>query len=193
MSVIFITSCSDKQATTPDIPFEQIRAGDILLRRGEGVLSKIVVSNDIDGKYSHIGIAVLTDSGIMAVHAVPGEHDHDSDFDRVKIEPIANFFRSDVAERGAILRYPLEKAQQEKINNDAIEMSRAKIKFDHDYNLADTTKLYCTELIQLLYARIGVDLSEARMTKIQFPGMSGEYIMPSDVYKNDKLVTIYKY
>lgn len=186
-----LTGCS--RTAAPEIPTEQIQTGDILLRRGEGIVSRVVTSSDIDGKYSHIGVAVTTGEGIMAVHAVPGEHDSENDFDRVKIEPVTKFFASNAATKGAIARYPLSTAQQDEIGRQAIDIARRKIRFDHKYDLSDTTKLYCTELIKLLYSRVGIDINEGRTTGINFPPMTGDYIMPSDIYKNKKLRTIFQY
>ena len=65
--------------------------------------------------------------------------------------------------------------------------------FDHDYDLKDTTKLYCTELLQLLYSHVGIDLSEGRITSISFPGVNADLIMPADVHHNPQLTTIFSY
>ena len=91
------------------------------------------------------------------------------------------------------MRIPLSDSMRNIINNIALEKAHQKIKFDHDYNVNDTTKLYCTELIQLLFSHIDIDLAENRSTVINIPGASGNYIMPSDIYRNEKLISVYKY
>jgi hypothetical protein len=143
--------------------------------------------------YSHIGIIVKHNDSLKVVHAVPGEPDFKGDFDRVKLEPIGAFFSPSRALRGEIMRIPLADSMRNIINNIALEKVHQKIKFDHDYNVNDTTKLYCTELIQLLFSHIDIDLAGNRSTIINIPGASGNYIMPSDIYRNEKLISVYKY
>ncbi len=191
---LFITACSGEISTNEIIiPEDEIRQGDIAFRRGDGVVSDIVLYNDVDGKYSHVGIIVGQSDSLMVVHAVPGEHDTANDFDRVKIESINRFFGSDVATRGAVMRMSLTDEQCRLIGLYAKEKAEAMVAFDHNYNLEDTTKLYCTELVQLLFKRIGIDLAQGRITTIICPGMSGDYIMPSDIYKNKNMTTVFTY
>lgn len=189
-----MTQCvSAEQKQAPQIPFDKLEQGDIAFRRGEGFISDVIIYNDVNGMYSHIGIIVKLNDSLKVVHAVPGEPDFKGDFDRVKLEPIESFFSPSRALRGEIMRTPLTDSMRNIINNIALEKAHKKIKFDHDYNINDTTKLYCTELIQLLFSHIGIDLAEDRSTTINVPGMSGNYIMPSDIYENQKLISVYKY
>lgn len=191
MGMVQCNTQEKKQA--PQIPFDKIRQGDIAFRRGEGFISEVVVYNDANGMYSHIGVIVEHDDSLKVVHAVPGEPDFKGDFDRVKLEPIESFFSPSRALRGEIMRISLTDSMRCIINNIALEKAHQKIKFDHDYNVNDTTKLYCTELVQLLFSHANIDLAEDRSTAINIPGMSGNYIMPSDIYRNKKLISVYKY
>ena len=193
MVIIALFSCSNHQKERPLIPIEELKQGDVAFRRGEGVISDIVLYSDADGLYSHVGLIVLHNDTIKVVHSVPGEHDDESDFDRVKIEPIEDFYSEERAERGEVLRMNLTEEQRECVAKLALEKVVHKVKFDHDYNLNDTTKLYCTEFVQLMFKNVGIDLAEGRISDILFPGMSNKYIMPSDLYKNKKLTSIYKY
>lgn len=189
-----MTQCvSAEQKQAPQIPLDKLQQGDIAFRRGEGFISEVVVYNDANGMYSHIGIIVKHNDSLKVVHAVPGEPDFKGDFDRVKLEPIGAFFSPSRALRGEIMRIPLADSMRNIINNIALEKAHQKIKFDHDYNVNDTTKLYCTELIQLLFSHIDIDLAGNRSTIINIPGASGNYIMPSDIYRNEKLISVYKY
>ena len=43
----------------------------------------------------------------------------------------------------------------------AEHLYESHVLFDHDYDLADTTKMYCTELIDFVYRKEGIDLPEA--------------------------------
>ncbi len=189
-----MTQCvSAEQKQTIQIPIDKLQQGDIAFRRGEGIISEVVIHSDTKGMYSHIGVIVKHNDSLKVVHAVPGEPDFKGDFDRVKLEPIELFFAPARASRGEIMRISLPDSTLNIINNFAIEKALKKIKFDHDYNINDTTELYCTELVQLLFSHVGISLAENRSTAINIPGMSGNYIMPSDIYENKELISVYKY
>ncbi len=177
----------------PQIPIEKIQQGDIVFRRGESMASEVVLFNDVDGKYSHVGIIVECDSGMMVVHAVPGENKKLPDYDLIVMERIDKFFSPEAAVKGEIMRMDLDSTQRSLLSKLAIEKVEQKVPFDHNYDLSDTTKLYCTELLQLIYEKIGVNLAQGRITSINVPGMTNDYIMPSDIYHNDKLKTIFIY
>lgn len=182
-------SCGSSVQPTIDIPTQALKQGDIAFRKGEGIVSEIVLHSDADGLYSHIGIIVIHNDSIKVVHSVPGE----GDFDGVKIEPIEVFYAPNRAVKGEIMRMPLTDSQRSLISERALEKASQRVIFDHDYDIEDTTKLYCTELVELLFAQCDVDLSQNRMTEVNVPGFSGKYIMPSDIYKNTNLTTIFKY
>ena len=40
---------------------QELREGDLLFRRGMGVLGRAVTATDHDGRFSHVGIAVKVD------------------------------------------------------------------------------------------------------------------------------------
>ena len=192
LPLLTLISCTQNN-TAPIIPKNILQQGDIVFRRGEGIISEIVIRSDVNGMYSHIGVIVEHNGSLKVVHAVPGEPDHEKDFDRVKLEPIDQFFSPYRSARGEVKRIELTDSQSNIIRQVAMSKVNDKIKFDHDYNLNDTTELYCTELVQLVFSHVGINLSENRTTKINVPGMSGDYIMPSDIYENEKLISIYKY
>lgn len=170
-----------------------LEEGDIVFRKGEGLVSRAVVSNDIGGKYSHIGMVVRDGDSLKIAHAVPGEPDYENDFDRVKCDAISTFFSQKYAVNGAITRLPLTQEQKSILSREALQKVKQKTKFDHNYNLNDTTKLYCTEFIQLIYSKVGIDICEGRRSSLIIPGIRDELIMPSDMYDNSCLKTIYYY
>lgn len=187
--LLAIVACGDTNSHQPIIPTEKLKQGDIAFRKGEGFVSDVVLYNDADGLYSHIGLIVIHNDSIKVVHSVPGE----GDYDGVKIEPIEMFYATSRAVKGEVVRMELNDEQRRAIGEIAIKKGIDKIEFDHDYNLNDTTQVYCTELIKLLFNHIGINIVEGRSTRVNIPGMSGDYIMPSDVYRNKKLISIYKY
>lgn len=69
----------------------------------------------------------------------------------------------------------------------AWEIARKGTLFDHDYNLADTSQMYCTELVEFAYRKADICLSEGRRTQINVPAMGGTYLMPDDIAANKRL------
>lgn len=195
ISILTMIQCSgpEQPKLSPKIPIEKLQAGDIAFRRGESIASEVVLYNDIDGRYSHVGLVVETDSGLMVAHSVPGETSTQETIDAIQIEHINHFFEPKVSVRGEIMRMNLDSVQRHLLNILALKKVDDKVPFDHNYDLSDTTKLYCTELLQLLFKNIGIDLAQGRITPINVPGLSNNYIMPSDIYNNNNLKTIFYY
>jgi len=171
----------------------ELREGDLLFRRGIGVLGRAVVATDDEGRFSHVGIAVKVDNEWHVVHAVPDEPDFKGDFDRVKCEPIEHFYDEFRAGNGAVYRPNVSNETIAVAVRNALRLSAEQRPFDHDYDLGDTTALYCTELVEYVFGLGGVSMSEGRQTHVNFPSMTGDYIMPSDLTKNKQLTHIYSF
>lgn len=93
ISILTMIQCSgpEQPKLSPKIPIEKLQAGDIAFRRGESIASEVVLYNDIDGRYSHVGLVVETDSGLMVAHSVPGETSTQETIDVIQIEHINHF------------------------------------------------------------------------------------------------------
>ena len=184
---------SDAQPAPIDLPMEQFQAGDIVFRRGESMASRMVLYNDPEGHYSHVGMIVQDDSALMVVHALPGSHPTQSGEDLVRMETLGEFFAPENATRGKVMRLPLSELQKRELSRRAVEKVKTFVAFDHNYDCQDTVEIYCTELLQLLYSHVGINLSEGRQTRISIPGLHADIIMPADIHKNQQLQTIFSY
>ena len=160
-------------------------AGRVIVRKED------IVSAAVGGKGELI--AVKVDNEWHVVHAVPDEPDFEGDFDRVKCEPIERFYDEFRAGNGAVYRPNVSNETIAVAVRNALRLSAERRPFDHDYNLGDTTALYCTELVEYVFGLSGVSMSEGRQTHVNFPSMTGDYIMPSDLTKNNKLNPIYSF
>jgi hypothetical protein len=194
LATLLIAGCSgSSQRTNSDVATleERLEPGDLIFRRGTGVVGHIVTSVDNSGEYSHVGIAVLKDEEWCVVHAVPHEPDFEGDIDRVKCEALESFVGR--YQDGAVGHYRVCAGPElrARVADNALRLSSMNIPFDHDYNLEDSTAFYCTELVEYLYLQYGISLSEGRRTEVNFPSLSGRYIMPSDITESTKLRPIY--
>ena len=169
-----------------------LREGDLVFRCGRGLTSRAVLTADKGGIYSHVGIVVVVDGGFKIVHIVPGEPAPDGTKDVIKTEGLDIFFAPDRALRGAVMRinYPEAASRAAK---EAERVAATGLAFDHNYDLADTTRMYCTELIYNVFLRVGLDITEERRTRINAPGFSGDYILPTDIRRCTLLEPIYEF
>ena len=185
------TSSVEKKAV--DLPISDFQAGDVVFRRGESMASRVVLFNDPEGEYSHVGMIVQSDSGLLVVHALPGTHPTQAGEDLVRAERLSEFFAPENALYGKVMRLPLNSTQKGELSYRALQKVEEQTEFDHDYDFQDTTKLYCTEFLQLLYAHVGIDLAEGRTTRINIPGLHADLIMPADVHRNKRLKTVFSF
>lgn len=160
-------------------PTREMMEGDLAFRCGRGVFSRAVTAAEDKGIYSHVGVVVREGDTWKIVHAVPGEREGRDDFDRVKKEDIAVFFAPGRAFRGCLVHTGLtDSTAVGKIRADALSLVRDSVRFDHNYDLSDSSELYCTELVWLLYMRVGKDLSEGRRRSVHAISIDGPVLLP---------------
>lgn len=194
LCLIILNGCMEKENRGEiHLPADTFHDGDLAFRRGTGLTSRIVLAADKSGDFSHVGILKRIDGKWHVIHAVPGEPDHENDVDRVKLETVEQFFAVKKAAKGAVLRVKDQAEAAERAATHALMLYQAHILFDHDYDLTDTTRMYCTELIDHVYKKEGIDLSEGRLSHIRIPGLGGDYLLPSDIAQSDKLRLIYSF
>lgn len=196
--LLFAAGCDaacGRDCIAPPSLEEHLREGDLLFRRGIGIAGATVRALDRGGRYSHVGVAVRSDSGWMVVHAVPSEPDFDGDIDRVKCEPVDRFYSGFRASAGCIMRLrdTLNSAAPARAAREALRLSRLRVPFDHEYAWEDTTRLYCTQLVAYVYSLSSVDLAEDRRTRCTLTGLAGDYVFPSDVAQSPLLTLIHSF
>jgi uncharacterized protein YycO len=183
-------------ACKPDIePIKidvEIKEGDLVFRRGIGMASRFVLTTDKAGLYSHIGIVVNYNNEHMIVHAVPGEN-KTNEPDYIKMESFHDFFSRDNSKSGAILRLKSHEEENSIAAEKALEKYFAQIEFDHQYNLNDSLKMYCTELIWFVFDYAGIEISNGKRTFLNLPLLKGEFIFPSDIYSNENLEKLFSF
>lgn len=192
--LLFLSACSGSGLTQRDLsllPKELFREGDIAFRRGTGFTSRIVLAADERGTYSHTGILKWHNGAWYVIHAVPGEPDFQGDVDRVKMEPIGHFFDMKRAVKGAVMRMQNDSVAARKAAQSAYRLFQKHVTFDNKYDLSDTTELYCTELIDYVYRKEGIDIPQGHITPVNIPGFNGDYLMPNDIAQSKRLCLIY--
>lgn len=145
-----------------------LRNGDLIFRNGLGSESLVVTASS-GGDYSHVGILYNDGSGWQVIHAVPGENTP-GEPEWLKCEPIEDFFSPHRAQAGAVARVNCDDATAAQAAIMALRKVKAGVTFDNDYNINDTTTLYCSELVWQAYMSQGINLApENTTTPILFP------------------------
>lgn len=168
-----------------------LQEGDLILRRGRSVSSRAVERADNQNNvYSHIGVLVCEDRGWWVIHCVPGEAAETGGVEVIKFDSLALFLRDDRAEACAVFRYDTTAEVRTSIAAGARQLLQQKVAFDRRYICSDSTELYCTEMIDLLFRHAGIDLTEGR--RHHPPAFREPVIYPSDITQNAKLKEVVK-
>ena len=187
--LFFLVGCQQKPAFSFQIDETILQEGDIIFRRGTSIASRVVLAADKEAGYSHIGIIVKDTAGWRVIHAVPGETDKEYPEEIIKKETLPQFFAPKKAVSGAIFRLDTIERVGVLAAEKAQVLFERKLLFDHKYDLEDSTKMYCTELIFFVFKYTGIDISEGRRSS--YPAIQGEFILPSDILAHPKLRKIF--
>lgn len=182
----------DRGAKPPIMPDTcRLLPGDVVFRKGEGLTSHLVAHADKAGIYSHVGIVVDSAGVPMIVHAVPGEPDFDGDPDRVKMDTPQKFFSAVNASAGEVRRLRGRALTARRAAAYALGMYGRGVLFDHGYNDADSTRVYCCELVDRAYQHAGVALTSGERHVLDFPGFGTiRCTLPSDILGSPLLVKV---
>ncbi len=124
-----------------------IRPGDIVLRKGFGVVSATIARTlDEEFSVSHCGIVVADSLGqLRVIHSVSSSL---SDFDGVQECSIGTFQHSSVV--GTMLVVRFRDTADVPLSQMAVAADRylkQKIPFDNKYDISDSTAMYCSEMV----------------------------------------------
>lgn len=147
-----------------------VREGDLILRHGNGLWSNFIRDSNLsDKRFSHVGVVVRGVEGeFFVVHA-----DCDAaGLGEVRREPLANFLRE--ARRVGVLR-PRAGVPAARVRAAESFVGRP---FDRNFDLADDSELYCTELV--LRAVRDADPGFSARTF----GLAGREIVPADAFSD---------
>ena len=180
--------CHRNADTTPlAVPTELLQNGDLALRCGTSLESHVVIGvNGENGPYSHIGIVVEMNGQWFVAHAVPGENERGKP-EYLKLDPILVYYGHDRAKLGCIMRVTDDSTACRQATDYALWAVGTKKVFDNNYDWEDSTKLYCTEMVQRAYLHAGIDLAEDRHTDVVAALMPGTYVFPRDIAANRSL------
>ncbi|MBN1766943.1 MAG: hypothetical protein JXR50_09970 [Prolixibacteraceae bacterium] len=190
LSIFF--ACTNNSPQHNEWDALKLKEADLVFRTGRSMASRVVLASDSEGYYSHIGIIVMQNNTLLVAHAVPGES-RPNEPDTVKTESLSDFFNYNKAKSGCIMRLDITSEQKQQIAKYALQKAQCGTLFDHRYDLGDTTKLYCTELVWMAYQSAGIDITNNTRKYINFSKFKGDMIFPSHIQKNKNLKQVYSF
>jgi len=147
------------------------------------MMSQAVTLAEKNRRYSHVALLFKDGDVWTVVHAVPREPDFKGDFSRVKREPLEKFLLPDMAIRAGLVHTGLtDSLKIAEMKAQAFQAVRDSIRFDDNYDLSDSTEMYCTEFVWRLYRRAGIDLAEGRSKFMRTVVINGDCLFPEHVY-----------
>lgn len=126
--------------------------GNILLRRGNSIVSSMIVRAFPEGRgMSHCGVLVRNGGNWELIHSISGQI---SDEDGIRSEPLQSFVKN--AKDNEVLHVkPAFGVNRQRITHESRVLLASKLPFDHGFDLDTPDKLYCTELVRRVYLAAG--------------------------------------
>lgn len=170
------TSGPSPSIATRSIDVAALRDGDIILRRGRDMTSRLVLSQGQSARYSHVGLIVRHDQQAFVIHAIPAD---DGAAGGVRRDSLEQFIADEAADQFAILRVQGMSAAQRRAIGLAAR-AQLGLPFDQRFELSNLAKAYCSALVLRAFASAGITLVDQRAA-ITVPLLSEPVIPPDHI------------
>jgi hypothetical protein len=178
----------DKQVTRSVTPASNLlRSGDLIFRDGKSFISHALKQfNRKDDRYSHAGIIHKEGDQTYVYHCIGGEGNENN---KMMKEKLSSFCADTHVNAFAIYRPALEFDQLRLIDSLAGNYFNQGIEFDSKFNLEDSRRMYCTELIYKVFKEaLGND------NFISLTNMAGvTYVSCDDIFLHSQMQELYSY
>lgn len=141
---------------------QRLQNGDIIFRKGRGYVSDVI--NDMFNtgyQISHCGMVLRNGDSLQVIHTVSSEL---SNTDGIQAQPLEQFVRESVQNSIVVTRYKADDSIRNMLAKAAYRYKNTNKKFDHRFDLSDTTEFYCTEYIHYAFMDVfGKDMFTERL------------------------------
>lgn len=162
-----------------------LRDGDVVFRRGVGLISNSVLALDEKASYSHVGIVLRDGDSVFVIHAEPKT---DTGLGYVVREPITEFLSEPKASAAAVYRVRPELTQSApRASRAAMKYAIRSVPFDDRFDANTSSAVYCTELVWRAYREAGQDLAPAFRHRAPILLGSTPIILISDIQSSRSL------
>lgn len=154
------------------ISSDSLNTGDIILRRGKGMISRWFAGMSLhDARFSHAGIVLIQNGKVCVLSST-----QDAKEPGIQVQSPEEFLQSAITEEFGVYRLPLSKVQLAEIARDLSGDLEFRRGFDNAYSLDSDSVFYCTEYI---YKRVN-RYAEGMITVSHYGDW--DYIAPEDLY-----------
>jgi uncharacterized protein YycO len=177
--LFFFISKNDKIAMN-EIDKDKIEDFDIILSKGESVQSKLIgLLNLSTEDYSHIGIMIKENDKVFVLHSTPDGTKKNG----IRFDDLQTFIDLSSVSDYIVLRFQdISSDFCQKLKKEFGRYKTIQAPFDFDFNNFENKKIYCSELVWLIYINSGLfDTSDCNLKKPIYP----KYFL-----KMNKLVTV---
>ncbi|MBL7561039.1 hypothetical protein JAO71_14635 [Olleya sp. YSTF-M6] len=128
----------------------KLQDGDIILRRGYGLVSTMILKMmDEDYDVTHLGMVVTENDTLKIAHALSSSV---SNQDGLRLQAIDSFVHNSHDNTILVTRLKnIDSVKQKKIVKQIAYYKKKNLPFDHSFNYKDSTEHYCSELIWRIY------------------------------------------
>lgn len=132
------------QATLPaSLDLNSLHTGDLIYRMGRSFYSPYFRDrSSTEKRFSHVGIIVRRAGSLWVIHAEADEYAGNGG---VKEDSLSTFL--ECAKDWAVYRLTLADTIRQAIGHYALYYKAQAIPFDFGFDISDTTRFYCTELV----------------------------------------------
>ncbi len=152
----------------------KLQTGDLVFRRGKGLISDFFSNtSEHDKRFSHVGVVVIK-SGIPYVFHIIGTGQTETK--GVKMEPLASFCDATQNSAFALYRNSHLDGKQEAVNSYLEGIKKHGIIFDEHFDLDTDDAQYCTEMIyKMIVSVTGKPLPLSRFKGESFVSVDNLY------------------
>ncbi|TAH42984.1 MAG: hypothetical protein EYC69_03935 [Bacteroidetes bacterium] len=186
---LFRNSAKQTKVSPPVIlpASEMLRSGDIIFRDGKSFISQAFKQfRRKDQRFSHAGIIHIQNGDVFVFHCIGGEGSSDN---RMRKEKLSSFCSGKEVNEYAIFRPSLNISQMRAIDSIACGYFDSGLEFDTKFDLHDSRKMYCTELIYNVFKLALQDENFIPLTEVA--GLS--YVACDNIFLQPELKEIYSY
>lgn len=141
------TKSADKNIAQQKIKntLKSCKNGDIMLRSGTGIISNMIRKTlNEKNPFTHCGVICKNKDSTYVIHAVAKEI---SGHDGIQTTTINDFLKNSDKNNVALFRLKVSKNQIRNMVNKLQFYLKKQINFDYNFDLNDSNKMYCSEII----------------------------------------------
>lgn len=134
-----------------EINIDKIENFDIILSKGQSVQSKLISLLKLRMEdYSHIGVIIKEGNNVFILHSTPDG----TKTNGIRYDDLQTFINLSNVNDFTILRCQnISSDCNLKLRKEIISYKSIKAPFDYDFNNFDNKKIYCSELVWLIFTK----------------------------------------